>query len=410
MHLKPLETLHSEGVSYYLRKKETLMGRYDEAACCCALNRVFGFEPRIAVALIDAMGSASEVFEMSPRELDDMFGPFSKYNGKISLDTVAEAEDELVGLDKAGCRFIGITDDDFPQMLRDCDDPPAGIYYKGEDPPAKVFSFEDSISVVGTRNVTSYGVHWCERIVEALSRSKPSPSIISGLALGTDVTAHHSALENNLPTIAVMATGIDAVYPYRHINVAERIVHTPGSALITDYPPHTTPMPLNFLRRNRLIAALGRATILIESRIKGGGMMTCSLAASYGREVYALPGRADDPMSAGCNKLIREKSAEAISDEESLCASLGLSLASRRRKTDLSSEMRTLYEGKIGPKEFQKAVALVNGIRRCRDITVEELSSRLSLTYAEASQIIAMLECDGVIRKDMLGRCSINMK
>lgn len=386
------------------------MGRFDEKACCLALNRAFGHEPRVAVALIESLGSASEIFEMSRKDLDSLFGPYSKYKGLINVDMLSEAESELQMIENGGCRFIGITDEDYPFMLKDCPDPPVGLYYKGAEEPAKVFGAKDSIAVVGTRNITSYGVHWCERIVGALSRTEQRPCIVSGLALGIDVTAHKAALDNGMSTIAVMATGIDAVYPTRHIGIAARIARSPGSALITDYPPGTVPMPVNFLRRNRIIAALSRATILVESRIKGGGMMTCSLASSYGRDVYALPGRADDAASSGCNKLIREKSAEAITDEQSLCDSLGIRLRGHSTIKDRQVDITRRYESILSAEDLCAVRRIVETIRKNRDIYLEDLAVALGLRYTRVCDLSVMLECDGFIRKDMLGRCSIHMK
>ncbi|MCQ2135501.1 MAG: DNA-processing protein DprA [Bacteroidales bacterium] len=386
------------------------MGRYDEKACCVALNKAFGHEPRVAVTLIDSLGSASEIFELSPKELDQIFGPYSKYRALIKTESILDAEKELQMIESRGCDFIAITDPDYPAMLRDCPDPPVGLYYKGEQKSAEVFGALDSIAVVGTRNVTSYGMDWCERIVGALARTEQRPSIVSGLALGVDVCAHRAALDNGLGTVAVMATGIDAVYPARHIAVAARIAHAPLSALITDYPPGTVPMPVNFLRRNRIIAALSRATILIESRVKGGGMMTCSLANSYGRDVYALPGRADDAASSGCNKLIREKSAEAITDELSLCESLGIRLRGHATKKDRQVDISRRYEGILSVEEIACARQMVETIRKNRDISLEDLCSIMKMPYARVCDMAVMLECDGFIKKDMLGRCSINLK
>ena len=186
------------------------------------------------------------------------------------------------------------------------------------------------VAVVGTRDISPYGREWCERIVHALARTSPKPLIVSGLAIGTDICAHKAALEASLPTIAVMATGTDTIYPYRHRQIAEKMSGTQGCALVTDYPPGTAPLPVNFLRRNRIIAGLSHATILVESKIKGGGMMTCRLAFSYDRDVYALPGRADDLRSQGCNHLIRARMAEPLTSEEDIIDSLGLLTTGRK--------------------------------------------------------------------------------
>ena len=304
------------------------MENFEEKAHLCALNRIFGFEPRLGLALISHFGSASGIFQQDKDEIDRILGPYSKYKGKITTSAADQAADELHSLSLRGITFEGITESTYPPLLMDCEDAPIGLYIKTQTPVSDLWKPE-SISIVGTRDISLYGRDWCRRIVQGLSRTESRPSIISGLALGVDIEAHRTAIEEGLPTIAIMATGPDSIYPYRHRSFAEKIASTPGCALVTDYPPGTAPLAIHFLRRNRIIAGLGKATILVESKSKGGGMMTCRLAFSYNREIYALPGRADDICSQGCNELIREKIAEPITSISSLTMSLGLNSYAR---------------------------------------------------------------------------------
>ena len=265
------------------------------------------------------------------------------------------------------------------------------------------------IAVVGTRDISPYGREWCVRTVTGLASSSEKPAVISGLALGTDFCAHKTALEYGLPTIAVMATGPETVYPFRHREFAERLYSTPGCALVTDYPPGTAPLPVHFLRRNRIIAGLSDSTILIESKIKGGGMMTSRLAFSYSRDVYALPGRSDDPRSQGCNILIKNKVAEIITSVDELLESLSLS---RVRKSygqaaeDLLNEAfgKNLPYGQVG-----RMLALIGIIRKERGITLEELSSESGIEYIEVSKLARLLETYGFIDIDILQRCTVNI-
>ncbi|MBQ2331960.1 MAG: DNA-protecting protein DprA, partial [Bacteroidales bacterium] len=259
---------------------------YEEHVCLCALQNQFGFEPKIPLALIDRLGSAAAVFSLDHDSLREIFGPYGKQD-LITKQALDDA-DRILSTLSPDCRFIGFGESGYPALLADCPDPPAGLYYRSTSPPEMVFRDLEAIAVVGTRNCSSYGYDMCDKVVRALAGSSRSPLIVSGLALGIDGIAHRAALEAGGTTVGVMATGIESVYPSRHEELAQRIVQTPGCALVTDYPPGTQPLAIHFLRRNRIIAGLSRATILAESRIRGGGMMTARLAASYDREVFAI--------------------------------------------------------------------------------------------------------------------------
>lgn len=245
--------------------------------------------------------------------------------------------------------------------------------------------------------------------MQGLGRSADKPLIVSGLALGTDICAHLEAMESGLPTVAVMATGPEAVYPYRHRAYAERMASTPGCALITDYPPGTAPLAIHFLRRNRIIAGLSDSTILVESRIKGGGMMTARLAYSYNREVYALPGRVDDSRSQGCNLLIKSKIAEAIDSVEGLTESLGMHMCPARRAVSDSELIGSIFKG-AGPDLIRELASVLAAIRKNRGINLDDLADRTGLGYSKTSQLTGMLEMEGIISIDLLQRCTINMR
>jgi DNA processing protein len=244
--------------------------------------------------------------------------------------------------------------------------------------------------------------------VEGLAETNQKPLIVSGLALGTDICAHRTAIERGLPTIAVMPTGPDAVYPHRHLAFADQLSRTPGCALITDYPPGTPPLPVNFLRRNRIIAGLSHATVLIESKLKGGGMMTARLAFSYDRDVFALPGRVDDIRSQGCNRMILEKIAEPLVSVESFLKSISLDHASvGSDKADIYGLLDSFYGESAGKDTVREMAALLECIRKNRGATVEELGAMTGIEYGKTSSLAAMLELDGFIAIDLLQRCCI---
>lgn len=385
-----------------------------ETVCLCALNSIFGYEPRVASALIENLGSASAVFEMSDADKDAVFGPYSKYRGKIVKKELDAAEAVLQRLWRDGAVFVGITSDEYPKRLKGCEDAPLGIFVRSDSPVERIFAgTEHYVAVVGTREITPYGEQWCRDIVRTLAGSGAAPCIVSGLAYGTDIIAHRTAVECGLPTIAVMATGTDTVYPGRHRGFAEHLAGLPGCALVTDYPPGTAPVALNFIRRNRIIAGLSDSVILVESAVKGGGMITGRLAFSYNRSVYALPGRGDDSRSQGCNHLIREGVAEIIDSLDGLNVQLGLCEKERGCggmqgccrvvRGDLTERYsRTLPEDKIAAM-----TAVLLKVRERRGIDFDGLCDATGLPYRSVAEVVALLENDGMISVDLLRRCSI---
>jgi DNA processing protein len=230
------------------------------------------------------------------------------------------------------------------------------------------------------------------------------PCIVSGLAFGADGIAHRTALECGLPTVGVMATGIEKVYPWQHAELAGEMVRTPGCAVVTDYPSGSSPVALNFIRRNRIIAGLSRATIVIESKTKGGSLITAKYACDYNRDVFALPGRADDLRSAGCNSLIRQRMADIITDPEDLVERLGLGKTLRRRKAGLE----TLLGRKYGADSPLIPLALT--VKGHPGISLEEIVRETGWTWPEVQERAALLETDGFLETDLLGRCTIPAK
>ena len=381
-----------------------------EKACLCALNRIFGFEPKISLALISHFSSASSVFALPPKEIDNLLGPHSKYRGMISTEAVEKAYSELVSLSTRQIGFVGWTEDQYPSRLKECEDAPTGLYIRSSSEPETLWKRRRMISIIGTRDLSPYGREWCERIVNSFAElpQNERPTIVSGLALGVDICAHTAALKNGLPTLAVMATGPDAVYPSRHRGFAEEICRTPESALITDYPPETAPLAIHFLRRNRIIAGLSEATILVESKIKGGGMMTARLADSYNRTVFALPGRVDDIRSQGCNNLIRNQIAIPITSIEDFLKEFGVKQSRKGNDVDCAKDLETIYKGSISEDKISQMRNILLSIRKERGITVEEISTQTGIGYTRVSQLIGMLETDGIITRDLLQRCFIN--
>lgn len=370
------------------------------------MGKIFGFKPKIATTLIEHLGDAREVFRIRRSELELLLGPHSQYIDTIRKSYVYEAAEELERYARLDISFLGCTEEHYPQMLKECADGPVGIYIRSKTHASRLWP-EKKIAVVGTRDVSSYGKEWCSRCIYGMASAGEKPLIVSGLALGTDICAHKTAVEAGLPTIAVMATGPEDIYPYRHRGFAEELYQIPGCALITDYPPGTAPLAIHFLRRNRIIAGLSDATIVIESKIKGGAMSTARLAFSYDRDVYALPGRVDDIRSQGCNMLIRSKIAEPLTSVPELLDSLGINGADTTGHMSDMERLTNTYRKGASSDHINQMALLLRLIRQKRGVTIEELSEQSGLGYSRTVELTSVLETDGFIMTDLLQRCSI---
>ncbi len=374
------------------------------------LNALFVNEPKFSHYLIDALGSAEAVFALSEKERRDLFGPYNGLADRIGPAALDAAADELERLSGRGYQFLDIFDDGYPAALRECPDAPLLLYVRSATPARELFGKRPAVAVVGTRDQSLYGRECCQRILRALSEAPSKPLIVSGMAIGMDVTAHAAALDGGLPTVGVSPVGIDEVYPRRHTAFAQRLCGTPGCALVTDYPPGTAPAPFTFLRRNRIIAGLAGATVLVESRIKGGGMITARLAAGYGRDVYAVPGRLDDIRSQGCNQLLKEQVAAPVTTPETLPVTLGLGRLKRTKSEDLEVAVRARFATALPAEEVDRLVRLALAIRARRGLQYDELCRETGFGYADVARLAGQLEEERFIDIDLLQRCTINVK
>jgi DNA processing protein len=270
-----------------------------------------GLIPRIgdinARKLVSYFGSVEAVFQESYRNIIKIPGigtGIAKYITERSYLDIAEHEAEYVSRNNIRTYFY--LDNDYPFRLRQCDDSPVVFFFRGncDLDSAKI------LSIVGTRNATPRGRDLCEKLINGLSGGHPDLIIVSGLAYGIDIASHKAALANNLQTIAVLGHGLKTIYPSIHASIARSMINKGG--LLTDFLSDMLPERNNFLKRNRIIAGLSDATIVVESGIKGGALITADIANSYNRDVFAVPGRPDDQWSAGCNSLIRNNRAALV--------------------------------------------------------------------------------------------------
>lgn len=380
---------------------------FNERVCRCALNRLMGFEPFLAQGIIGKLGSATAFFSLTPKQVSEVFGPFFKHASAVGDREVETSRKELEMLAEKKIVFLTELDEEYPPLLRECEDRPVGLYTRGDVNLAATLSEHPPVAIVGTRDISFYGKEWTRKIVDALSRARIRPTIVSGMAMGCDYAAHEAALEAGLPTVGVLPTCVDRIYPSRHASFAARLAARSGCALVSDYPSGTSPLAINFIRRNRIIAGMAGATVLVESKASGGGLITVRMASSYGRDVFALPGRADDVRSAGCNAMLQAKIAEPVFDLDVFVDSLGLGTLSRRRKVELEQELRVRYSTSFGDRDLERLIAVALHVKKKRGVALEELCSDLGMTYPEAVRFAGQLEADGIIEMDLLQRCAI---
>lgn len=392
------------------------MNYTDEHVALCALNRIFGYRPDLALLLMEQAGSALSLFDGQWATLADAPGGLPSAEALRSLlprlvsSELEWARRELDLTAALGVRFIGLNDEDYPDALREISAPPLGLYLRGCTSPTEIFGLRPMIAIVGTRDISPYGREWCRKLVETLASAPIQPTVVSGMAYGADAIAHRTALACGLGTIGVMPTGIDKVYPWQHEELAAAIVRTPGCALVTDYPLGTSPVALNFLRRNRIIAALCSAVLVVESKTKGGSLMTAKYANEYSREVYAIPGRLDDIRSAGCNSLIGCNMAHIITSLQELPGQLGLGIRIRGAGGSWHTGWTELRFREHLQKLFgadTPAVSVGMAIRGNRGATADDLTALTGIPIGAVQESIGLLEAEGIITTDLLRRCAL---
>lgn len=347
-----------------------------------ALTMIYGVGYVHSRQLLDYYGTAEAIFAEKERLLERIPGIGAKTAAEIKNPQVlSRAEAELAFMEKNKIKGLFITDEDYPARLRECVDAPLLLYTKGNIDLNK----KRVISIVGTRNATAYGREQTELLVAELSKVFPDLQIISGLAFGIDICAHRAALKNNLSTIAVLAHGLDRIYPGVHRGTAIEMLQQGG--LVTDFPSETNPDRPNFVKRNRIVAGLSDATIVVESAEKGGSLITADIAFSYNRDVFSFPGRASDPQSRGCNKLIRLNKSGLITCAADLIAAMGW-------EENKAKAVQTTLPFAEEPDDNP----ITTLIRQNKDMHINDLAIKLEMTISELSVLLFELEMEGKIK------------
>jgi DNA processing protein len=336
--------------------------------------------PRLIRTVIAYSGSAEAVFREKKDSLQKIPGIGSKLAKQIlSYKDFDRIDKELAFIEKHKIQVLTYLDENFPRRMKDLEDAPPLLFYKG----TANMNVEKVVAVVGTRNATAYGRKVCERIIDELSEYKVT--IVSGLAFGIDFCAHKAALKNNMPTIAVLGHSLDMVYPYEHRSLAVEMLGNGG--LLTEYWSGTKPDKGNFPERNRIVAGITDAVLVIESGLKGGALITADIAISYNRDVFAVPGRTDDEMSSGCNKFIKINRAILAENAGDIAYQLGWNIK-YKTKPKVKIDTSTLNE---------KEIILVDILKEADKTHVDKISAVLNMNHSELSLILLDMEFRGFI-------------
>nr|WP_121273484.1 DNA-processing protein DprA [Pedobacter schmidteae] len=331
--------------------------------------------------LLDHFGSAEAIFKANQHQLMEVQG-IGELTARQILNhkqALSEAEKQLSFIKKHKVQTLCYADENYPQRLKHCHDAPVLLYYKG----TADLNHPRIISVVGTRKATAYGKQLCRQLAETLAPY--GVMIVSGLAYGIDVAAHRESLVYQIPTIGVMAHGLDRLYPPLHKPVAQKMVLNGG--LLTEFLPGTMPDKENFPKRNRIIAGLADATVVVEATAKGGALITAEIANSYNRDVYAFPGRVNDPGSEGCNFLIKTHRAALINDAKDLIYQMGWDHVSPEKRVSQLQLAMNLSE------EEKKIVAVL----QVSSLRVDELAIRSGFSQSKLAMHLLSLEMQGVL-------------
>ncbi len=357
----------------------------DELTALLILNRIDGLGCIGAKYLYEQLGSAQEIFRNREHLKDIIPGTDTQI-----IDALCGAgydsfiREELEFIEKHGIRCVTIADPDYPARLLDCHDAPLVLFSLGN----VNYNATRMVGVVGTRKATDYGRRMCHTFIKELYELCPDITIVSGLAYGIDIESHKAALEVGFPTIGVLAHGLDMIYPSAHRPVAKQMLSDGG--LVTEFMSRTAPLGPNFVRRNRIIAGLSDAVVVVESAAKSGSLITAEIACSYNRDCFAFPGSVGDPYSVGCNELIRDNRASLITSAFDMVSALNWNVRKKGSAVqkelfpDLTDEEEKVY-GRIRLK--------------AQGVHISTLMTELNIPYPHLSTILFSLEMKGLIQQ-----------
>lgn len=332
-----------------------------------------------ATAVIDCRMNIRDIAPGCPRRVADALADIDGARRR--------AEFEMEYASRHGIRILVNGSEGYPRRLDGCDDAPLVMFYRGtaELNRARV------VSMVGTRRCTAYGQDCVRSFVRRLKELCPDTLIVSGLAYGIDISAHREALDNGMDTVAVLAHGLDNLYPPRHKDTAGRMLTQGG--LLTEFFTRTNADKLNFLRRNRIVAGISDATVVVESASHGGGLVTARIAQSYNRDVFAFPGRVGDEYSAGCNNLIRDNKATLVCSADDFVSAMGW-----QTDAQLVAARRQGIERTLFPEITDDEQRIVDTLENSNDQQLNTLSAALNMPVGTLAATMFSLEMKGVVK------------
>lgn len=339
--------------------------------------------PVLIRRLITHFGEPEGVFKEKHSELLKVPGFGEKLARQLrSKEILDQADKEIEYISRNDITPVFYLDEGYPRRLRQCEDAPAIFYLKGNadlDKP-KV------LSIVGTRNATEYGKEICCNLIRGLAGHHTDLLVVSGLAYGIDICAHKEALEQNLDTVAVLGHGLSVIYPSLHKSTAQKI--TMQGALLTEFPSKEIPDAPNFVRRNRIIAGLADATVVVESGEKGGALITADIANSYNRDVFAFPGRVKDKYSIGCNRLIKYNRAALIEDFRDLEYMMGW----QNEQKPAGTQKKLFVDLDDDEKQIMKL------LEEKDELSIDRIAACCSLPVSKISYLLINLEFKGLVK------------
>lgn len=354
----------------------------DEHLYAVALRRCSQIGDLNFKRLVGAEGSAAQVWKRPQKHLMKTFGIGQKSVSEIGdAQHLKFAEKELQFCQKNDIQILLNHQRELPYLLQECEDAPAILYLKGQLPD------KNPLSIVGTRNMTAYGRHFVEDFIDGARGSQLVT--VSGLALGTDSEVHQQSVEKGIPTIGVLAHGFHTMYPSKNRSLAAKIIEQ-GGALLTEFNSSQKPDRENFIQRNRIIAGISRATIVVETAFGGGSVSTVTFANQYNRDVYALPGKITDKYSQGCNHLIYNNKAAAISTIPDLLADLKLSGQHPSEELFPFSETRPVLN------DQEKAILEI--ISWQANINLDDLAEKAAVPVYKLLPLLLELELKGYLK------------
>ena len=348
-----------------------------------ALTQIAGVGVALTRNLMQIVGDEEQIFKESAKNLEKIQGiSFRLINEIKSKEVLRKAEEELAFVSKNNLQLLFFTSPNYPERLTHCVDAPILLYVKGDSN----LNYKKVVSIVGTRNATPQGYEVCKQFVRDLSAKFSNIIVVSGLAYGIDICAHRAALENGVPTAAVLAHGLDRIYPAMHRKTAIDMLD--AGALVTEFPSGTQPERFNFVRRNRIVAGLADALVVIESSSKGGSLITAEIANSYYREVFAVPGRVTDAASVGCNNLIATDRAILMQDIKGFINHMGWdeSVKPQPRQKELFLQLTETEE------------RVFNALNKVESIHVNMLAIELDVPVSELFFTLLELEMKNVVK------------